>query len=67
MVRVKSISDDGIYYLVNGWYKYKKIFDRNPTYKTEFKTVSSAKRSITMLLKCMGDEYKNDEFIIEEI
>ena len=35
---IKSVSDEGIYYLVNGWNKYKTFwisqdeFNRNPNY-----------------------------------
>lgn len=60
MVKVKSTSSEGVYYLVNGWAKNKKFWVRESYRKcTEFKTLASAKRSLTMLLKIMPD-YADD-------
>jgi hypothetical protein len=68
---IKSISNDGLYYLINGWYKYfgfwfrtKDIYN-NPENlnKITFKTAGSAKASLTKLLKIMPD-YITDNFIL---
>ena len=71
---IKSVSDEGIYYLVNGWNKYKTFwisqaeFNRNHNYYINnyfFKTKASAKSSLTKLLKVMPD-YKTDVFSMIE-
>ena len=64
---IKTDSEEGIYYLINHWNKYKTFFKRNiPCLRDQFfKTEADAKRSITKLLNGgMGDEYRNDKFTI---
>lgn len=72
---IESTSPDGVYYLVNGWYKYfafwigKKDVNENKTrylHKVTFKTIGSAKTSLKKLLKIMPD-YNNDIFRLCEI
>ena len=67
---VKSISPEGVYYLVNGWYKYfafwirKNDISENKTryiHMITFKTKGSAKTNLTKLLKIMPD-YARDHF-----
>ena len=70
---IKSISDEGIYYLVNGWNKCKTFwFDEKSAFQdTEnakrffFNKPSQAKASLTKLLKVMPD-YANDKFEVVE-
>ena len=65
---IESTSNEGIYYLINGWYKYfgfwirKKDMSHN-MHKITFKTVGQAKASLTKLLKIMED-YRTDTFKI---
>lgn len=72
---IESSSAEGIYYLVNGWYKYfafwirKKDFIENEArylHMITFKTKGSAKASLTKLLKIMPD-YARDTFRLCEI
>ena len=65
---VKSISDDGVYYLVNDWRKHKKFWVEPQKAKLEmfFKKPADAKRSLTKLLKVMP-EYQFDKLEIIEI
>lgn len=64
---IQSISDEGIYYLCNGWNKHKTFW---VTYgdidKAIFKAERYAKTNLTKLLKIMP-EYKSDEFSIAKI
>lgn len=63
---IKSTSEEGIYYLVNGWNK-NKTFWTTPEQVTPamlFGSLSRAKSSLTKLLKIMPD-YSKDKF--EEI
>lgn len=59
---IQSISDEGIYYLCNGWNKHKTFW---VTYgdidKAIFKAEHHAKTSLTKLLKIMP-EYKSDDY-----
>jgi len=68
MYSVKTESEEGTYYLINHWNKYKTFFKRKITLRDMlFKTETDAKRSITKLLNSsMSDEYKNDIFTIIE-
>lgn len=67
MVRVKSISADGVYYLVNGWHKYNQFWHKNgDDQRCHFKDAKTAKTSLTKLLKTFP-EYLDDEIIFEEI
>ena len=70
---IKSTSDEGIYYLVNGWNKCK-TFWFNEKYVMEdtenakrffFNKPSQAQASLTKLLKVMPD-YANDKFEVVE-
>ena len=59
---IKSTSEEGIYYLVNGWNKNKTFWtDEKHIEKAIFKTIGQAKASLTKLLKVMED-YKTDKF-----
>ena len=64
---IQSISDEGIYYLCNGWNKHKTFW---VTYtnidKAIFKAEHHAKTSLTKLLKIMP-EYKSDDFSVAKI
>lgn len=70
---IKSISDEGIYYLVNGWNKYKTFWFDEKSVMTDtenakrffFNKPSQAKSSLTKLLKVMP-EYANDKFEVVE-
>ena len=71
---IKSISDEGVYYLVNGWEKHRAFwiseaqFLRDPDRAKEcfFNKASQAKASLTKLLKVMPD-YASDRFEAVEI
>ena len=54
---IKTISKDGTHLLVNGWNKHKKFWCRPEYMMTSyyFKTLSSAKSSLTKLLKVMPE------------
>ena len=66
---IKSISDEGIYYLVNGWNKHKAFWidEKSVMENIEkaqrffFNKPSQAKASLTKLLKVMP-EYSVDKF-----
>lgn len=70
---IKSISNEGIYYLVNGWNKCKTFWfdEKSVTEDVEnakrffFNKPSQAKASLTKLLKIMPD-YATDKFEIVE-
>lgn len=72
MIRVKSTSSEGIYYLVNGWERNRAFWIDEDDVKTGrrncvyFKNLASAKRSLTMLLKIMPD-YLDDVIEYETI
>ena len=67
MIRVKSVSKDGTYYLVNGWYKHKAFwYDNKDDNRVMFKDTRSAKTSWTKLLKIMPD-FADDEITFEEV
>ena len=66
MYTVKSTSVDGIYYLVNGWNTYKTWWTKTcSAFTNGFKTVASAKRSLSILLK-YEPEFRNDTFELME-
>jgi len=70
MYTVKTESEEGIYYLINHWNKYKTFFKSNlpQLYDQYFKSESDAKKSITKLLNgVMGDDYRNDKFTIIQV
>ena len=64
---IKSTSDEGVYYLVNGWNKHKTFWKRKEELKENmlFKTQGQAKASLTKLLKIMED-YRTDKFELVE-
>ena len=65
---IKSVSDDGTYYLVNHWSgndKFWQKFDEVGK-ETLFSRESDAKRSLTRLLKVMPD-YLADDFEMVEV
>lgn len=70
---IKSTSEEGIYYLVNGWQKCKTFWldedsvmeNMEKAKKFFFNKPSQAKTSLTKLLKIMPD-YANDKFEIVE-
>ena len=67
MIRVKSISDDGVYYLVNGWYKYQNFWHKNgEDQRCHFKDIKTAKTSLTKLLN-QFPEFLDDTIIFEEV
>ena len=63
MFTIKSVSDDGTYYLVKDWQKQKTFWKLGSEIKTNdmYKSKSAAKGALTKLLKVM-DEYRNDKF-----
>ena len=70
---VKSSSNEGDYYLINGWYKHfgfwlpvKAAINAVNIEKITFKTARSAKTSLTKLLKIMPD-YSTDIFTVCKI
>ncbi|MBR4002610.1 MAG: hypothetical protein IKI95_00885 [Clostridia bacterium] len=65
---IESISNEGQYFLVNGWNKHKTFWVKKENLKQTmlFKTPGQAKVSLTKLLKIMED-YKKDKFKIVEI
>lgn len=64
---IRSTSEDGIYYLVNGWDKHRAFWVKEKHIdKAIFKTAGQAKASLTKLLKVM-DEYKSDTFDVVKI
>ena len=68
MFTIRSVSDEGVYYLVNHWNRFKAFWVRPGKIKPEmlFKRPADAKRSLTRLLNVMGD-YKTDKFEIVEM
>lgn len=70
---IKSTSEEGIYYLVNGWEKCKTFWfnEKSVMEDTEnakrffFNKPSQAKASLTKLLKIMH-EYQTDAFEVVE-
>ena len=70
---IKSTSEEGVYYLVNGWNKCKTFWfneksvmeDKENAKKYFFNKPEQAKASLTKLLKVMPD-YVNDEFELAE-
>lgn len=66
MYTIKSVSHEGTWYLVNGWWKYKTYWQQKDHcgWETTFKREADAKRSLTKLLKDMMEEYGDDQFIM---
>jgi hypothetical protein len=71
---IKSTSDEGVYYLVNGWNKHETffvsekfvMFRKNEAMQCFFNKPSHAKASLTKLLKVMP-EFATDEFELIEM
>lgn len=68
MFTIKSVSEEGTYYLNKDWKKNKSFWKHGSEIKKEqmFKTASAAKCSLTKLLKVM-DDYLSDKFTLIEI
>lgn len=74
MYTIKSTSEEGIFYLVNGWNKYKSCWvseksvleDKKNRNKVFFNKPTQAKASLTKLLKVMP-EYAADKFELIEV
>ena len=69
MFTIKSISNEGMYYLVKNWDKQKTFWKTKNklSYKTDlYNTESSAKASMTKLLKVM-EEYAEDRLYLIEM
>ncbi len=62
---IRSISDEGEYYLVKNWRKNKALWVHKDKLRQEylFSSPAKAKQSLTSLLKVM-DEYKTDKFSV---
>lgn len=67
MFTIKSISEEGTYYLNKDWERNKSFWKLGSEIKKEqmFKTASAAKCSLTKLLKVM-DDYRTDKFFLVE-
>lgn len=67
MFTIKSISDEGVYYLINGWEKSRAFWKHGSEIKKAemFKRAQDAKASLTKLLKVM-DDYATDTFYLIE-
>lgn len=63
MYTIRSTSDEGVHYLVNGWNKHRAFWMREDriTEGKLFKREQDARRSLTKLLKVMP-EYESDTF-----
>lgn len=66
MYAMKSVSEEGTWYLVSGWYKHKAFWKDEISEKTLFKSRMSCQATLTKLLKIMP-EYKADRFEIVEV
>ena len=66
---IKSTSDEGVYFLVNGWEKHKTFWISKAEFEKDIEKAKSmffsapryAQASLTKLLKVM-DDYKTDTF-----
>ncbi|MCR5238103.1 MAG: hypothetical protein K6E34_12980 [Lachnospiraceae bacterium] len=67
MFTIKSISDEGTFYLNKNWEKNKSFWKYSSELKIEdmYKTASAAKSSLTKLLKVMGEYLADSFFLIE--
>lgn len=69
MYTIKSVSGEGVFYLVKDWNNHKMIWaeqmlmDKKMTVFPYFKTERGAKTALNRLLKVMT-EYINDEFFL---
>ena len=64
---IKSVSNEGTYYLVNGWKKHNAYWTHslNPT-RNNFKSKGLALRSLKILLNAIP-EYRSDSLTIIEL
>lgn len=61
---IKSTSDEGEYFLCNGWNRNNTFWcEKHDIKKCLFNTIGQAKASLTKLLKIM-DDYAQDKFTI---
>ena len=69
MYTIKSVSHEGTWYLVNGWWKYKAYWQEFDQCVPEslFKRKADAKRSLTKLLQYTMAEYGNDDFTLVKL
>lgn len=65
---IRSESDEGIYFLVNGWNKSKAFWKKQTKMRVSeyFKREQDAKASLTKLLKVMP-EYGTDKFTVVRV
>ena len=64
MYTIRSVSEDGTYYLVNHWNTYKTWWTRDADIiRNGFKTPGLAARSLNKLIK-FEPEYLNDHFTL---
>ena len=62
---IRSTSEDGVFFLVNGWRKCKKFWTHDIGPQNVFKRLGDAKANLTRLLKVMP-EYAGDKIEICE-
>lgn len=67
-ITIRSISQDGEFYLVSGWGKFKGFWVKQSELRPEmmFSAERYAKRSLDRLIQVMP-EYKHDTFHIVEV
>ena len=71
---IKSTSDEGVYFLVNGWEKHNTFWISESEVQKDIEKAKAkffnaprfAKASLTRLLKIM-DDYKTDTFELVEV
>ena len=63
---VKSISNEGEYWLTRNWKTSKTFFTKDLTEKNYFKNEGLAKIKLLKLMDAMGEEYLDDTFIVME-
>ena len=65
MYTIKSVSEEGVYFLVRGWYQHRKIWAKQTELNSDmlFKKPGFARRARNSLLKVMP-EYKTDIFYL---
>jgi len=63
---IMSVSEEGTYYLVNGWNKNRSFWLKKIDHRTVFKRPQDATRSLNHLLSIMPD-YKGDELSLMRV
>ena len=64
MYTIRSVSEDGVYYLVNGWRKHKAFWSKTADpVRNGFKTDGLAERQLDKLLATMP-EYGKDKLTL---